>query len=345
VTKSEIQAKAVSLVNSYKNIVLEWATGCGKTLAALKMAEKLAENGYVKGIILCKEYTHIDSWKEEIRKHDIKTDLEIVLYASSHKLTGKYDFIIMDECHGITWKRYHNILNVMTNRTRIIGLSATLPEDKKYLMEMLAGVIKYAIISLTQAITLKLLPEPVIYLHDMYLTGAKLEEYRKINKKIEFFEREGLHNMVSNTQLKRKTFIANQKSKLASKLLQSLSSKRFICFAYDINQAKELALTDGIVNSKILRGVNANTIKMFNEQKIGQLYAVKMLRENANLTNIEVGVVIQIDSKSLSFYQMLGRCLRHHSPELHLIRLRDTHDEVYFNNVLNSELNKYVKYV
>ena len=61
-----------------------------------------------------------------------------------------------------------------------------------------------------------------------------------------------------------------------------------------------------------------------------------MLREGVNLTEIERGIITQLDSEIGSFFQMLGRCLRHEFPEMHLIVLQDTQDVVYFNRSMKN---------
>jgi superfamily II DNA or RNA helicase len=69
-----------------------------------------------------------------------------------------------------------------------------------------------------------------------------------------------------------------------------------------------------------------------------------MLREGINLSNIEKGIIVQLDSTVGSFFQMFGRCLRHEFPEMHLIVVKDTQDEVYFDNAMQDFDNKYVTY-
>ena len=67
-----------------------------------------------------------------------------------------------------------------------------------------------------------------------------------------------------------------------------------------------------------------------------------MLREGVNLTEVHKGIVVQLDSTIGSFYQMLGRCLRHEFPEIHLIIVEDTQDEVYFSSAMSDFEMKYV---
>ena len=67
-----------------------------------------------------------------------------------------------------------------------------------------------------------------------------------------------------------------------------------------------------------------------------------MLREGVNLTNIERGIITQLDSTIGSFFQMLGRCLRHEFPEMHLLVVQDTQDVKYFDNSMEKFNQKYI---
>ena len=85
-------------------------------------------------------------------------------------------------------------------------------------------------------------------------------------------------------------------------------------------------------------------IDCFNREECDELFAVKMLRESVNLTNIEKGVITQLDSTIGSFYQMMGRTLRHEFPELHIFVVDNTQDIKYFENSMKDFDEKYVKY-
>ena len=74
--KNQIQDKAVKLLYIYRRILLSWATGCGKTLASLKMVKLLNEKkGNIKGYVICKEHNHINNWKLDIKEHNMKHSL------------------------------------------------------------------------------------------------------------------------------------------------------------------------------------------------------------------------------------------------------------------------------
>jgi len=80
--------------------------------------------------------------------------------------------------------------------------------------------------------------------------------------------------------------------------------------------------------------INQELIDGFNSKMYSMLFAVNMLREGLNLTDIQKGLIIQLDSTVGSYFQMLGRMLRHEFPEVHLIKLLNTQDEKYFERAM-----------
>src|SRR6478736_4285283 len=88
--KDYIQESAVKLSDKYNSLLLTWATGCGKTLAALKIIRRqiFVLNITTKWYIICEEHNHIDNWKREIALHgfeDILPYIEFFCYASLQK--------------------------------------------------------------------------------------------------------------------------------------------------------------------------------------------------------------------------------------------------------------------
>ncbi len=127
-TKDELQHKACVLMEQHQHVCLEWATGTGKTLAALKMKDVVNTGN---ALLVCKESTHLDSWMAEMDKHNYPA-MDRMLYASLHKLDRQYDLIILDEVHALTWKRVDALRKWIAGGARVIALSATLNPDKKY---------------------------------------------------------------------------------------------------------------------------------------------------------------------------------------------------------------------
>jgi len=403
--KTRIQSKAVALSKKHRFLCLEWATGTGKTLGALKIVKNiLKDNPKAKGYLICKESTHKKNWLLDIKKHrmsKVGKSMKTVLYASLKNQEAKADFVILDECHALTPLRIKALKNILQRGTKIIFLSATIPYEKKVIMDLFcANRIHYYKISLNKSFELKLLPEPSLVVHrvhlnteivrgklweyvarkpkgkvikycshkDMFATmkmypkevgvicqGTEQEHYDALNKQMAYYEglsidndlpinvRTGCRNKYLNIASSRKKFIAEVKTQNVKDLVKEfrLNNTRFLCFTGSIKQVKELG-ADSAVHSKNKNDFNQHLVDCFNDMVCNELFAVKMLREGVNLTNIEKGIITQLDSGIASFFQMLGRCLRHEFPEMHLLVVQNTQDEVYFKKSMNNFNDKFI---
>jgi superfamily II DNA or RNA helicase len=403
--KNKIQSNAVELSKKHRFLCLEWATGSGKTLGSLKVAKNIVkDNPDAVGYLICKESTHKKNWLEDIKKHNmvkVGKTMKTVLYASLKNQKIKADYIILDECHALTPKRVASMQSILQRNTRIIFLSATIPDDKKVLMNDFCGYkIHYDIISLNEAFKLKLLPEPKLVVHGVRLSnkivngrlwdftarkskdgnivkcthegmfnamkkhkktvgivcqGTEQQLYDAMTNQMSYYYelsqdmtiaypiRTGCRNKYLNIASSRKKFLAEVKTRYVKSLVEEfrVTNSRFICFTGSIKQVKEVSKGNA-VHSGNDENFNQDLIDCFNRLECNELFAVKMLREGINLTQIEKGVITQLDSGIGSFFQMLGRCLRHEFPELHLFVIKGTQDEVYFNNSMKGFNQKYV---
>jgi superfamily II DNA or RNA helicase len=327
--------------------------------------------------------------------------MKAILYASLKNQKVKADFVVLDECHALTPLRIKALIQVLQKGTKIIFLSATIPAEKKMLMDnMCNNRIHYYNVSLNDAFRLKLLPEPSLVVHKLYLNkkvvkgklweyqarksknkmnkycshkdlfmtmkrypkeigiicqGTEQEHYNALTKNMTYYQglsedmnlpfpvRTGCRNKFLNIASKRKNFIAEVKTEAVNRLIKEFRANklRFICFTGSIKQVEELG-SKSAVHSKNDDKLNQELIDCFNKEECSELFAVKMLRESINLTNIERGVITQLDSGIGSFFQMLGRCLRHEFPEMHLFVLQETQDVVYFKRSMSKFNDKYV---
>ena len=160
---------------------------------------------------------------------------------------------------------------------------------------------------------------------------------------VPYLRREQHRNKMVNLGSQRKRFIASTKTKKAKSLVDKFrrDKNRFICFTGSIDQSAILGSASSI-HSKNKKGRNQELVDCFNRNECSELFAVKMLRESVNLSNIQKGIIVQLDGSIGSFYQMLGRCLRHEFPEMHLLILEDTKDEEYFASAIKDFDKKFI---
>ena len=139
---------------------------------------------------------------------------------------------------------------------------------------------------------------------------------------------------------KRKSYLGLLKTVIAINLIHKLKDKRFICFCTNIEQAEFLGGPDAVHSKK---KDSFKIIDEFNSKKRSSLFAVGMLQEGVNLTDIEAGIIVQLDGEERAFIQKFGRTLRADSPEQYIIYFRATRDEEYLKNALENIDKKYIK--
>lgn len=108
-TRSEIKELALSKIDKTKCLVLQLATGTGKTSVAIACANKICDKVSAKGnknasiLIVVSKVVHKQVWKDEINKWGgLHTDnITIECYESLRKYQcAHFDTVILDECFG-----------------------------------------------------------------------------------------------------------------------------------------------------------------------------------------------------------------------------------------------------
>lgn len=358
--KIKIQETAVQMLNRTRRVLLSWATGCGKTLASLKMVEKYYKHKpSIRGYVICKETTHLSNWDEDIKQHGMEFIYDVAeffLYASLHKHSSKgvVDFVILDECHAITDKRAEHLREIIGPDTLVILLSATVNWKKKIVIEnALCNTFNEYHIGIAKAIKEGLLPAPVVVVHKVTMRPAERIEYNRLTEEVEKWgaEEEEVHLMEEWRKIKwvnagsvRKRAMAEMKTTFAMGLVEEFGDARFICFTGSIWQCEELAdKTDNYVHSGRSKKENKMIKDEFNDGKRNSLFVINMMREAINLVKVEKGLTVQLDNVKLTFIQMLGRVFRSDFPEMHIIVYADTQDEVYLRRVMKGFPVRYVK--
>ena len=183
-------------------------------------------------------------------------------------------------------------------------------------------------------------------LNDVNLTVrcTELEKYLYLCSQIDYYQLQyykigtlNLKNKWLQNAMQRKRFIADLKTNHVKEVIKNYQD-RFICFAGSIKQCNELGGIKNIVHSKVNKP--QQIIDDFNDRKINQLFVVDMLKEGMNLVDTNV-IIVQLDSKSRSTIQCIGRSLRKKEPIIHIFYYKNTQDEIYMNNSLE-EFKEYV---
>ena len=165
------------------------------------------------------------------------------------------------------------------------------------------------------------------------------EQFEYYKKRYMISRNEIIKNKWLQCGSKRKVYLGMQKTKVAKQLLKKISKKRYVCFCTNIEQA-ELLGSDNAIHSK--KKDSLKVIEEFNNKQRSNIFAVGMLQEGMNLTDIQVGVIIQLDGEERAFIQKFGRTLRAESPVQYIIYYKGTRDEEYLQKALENIDAKYI---
>lgn len=186
-TRDEMYDACVQALTKSNCLLLEAATGTGKTLQSIKLVNWISKAAYKnhnpKMLLLVAKRVHKQTWSDEFQKWGgISADVTMECYESLHKHTGEhFDFIIADEVHHIGSEARMQQLKTM-KYGYMIGLSATIPQKLKMWF-------KYNFHSetvscdITQAIDSEVLPTPTILLLPLEVENTRQSETIELNPK------------------------------------------------------------------------------------------------------------------------------------------------------------------
>lgn len=178
------------------------------------------------------------------------------------------------------------------------------------------------------------------------ISCTQQQKYNYLTEQFEYWRRQFLRTRQEHTRnkwlqvgSKRKRFLGECKTEATRLLLYKLKDKRFICFCSSIEQSEILGGNNAI-HSK--RENSLGIIEDFNNNKINSLFAVGMLQEGQNLTDIEAGIIIQLDGQERAFVQKFGRSLRADDPIQFIFYYKNTRDVDYLDNVIEGINEDYI---
>ena len=365
-SRNQIQDYAVKLSETYNRIILEHCTGLGKSLAAIRIIERVGGNW----CIVIAEINHELNWRNEFVTHGKEHLLKNVTfkcYASIHK-DIKNEHYILDEIHRVySDSRLESLKKIVSiqHDKYLLGLSATLTRTQKDILHTIIGEHYVFKITISQAVQWGLLPKPSIYLvpvqldntvkshtfsfnKDKVIKCTEKEKYDFLTGRIDYFKKKFFDTRNEFDKIKwlsagntRKKFLSECKTKFAKILVDKLKNKRFICFTGSIKQSEELS--KGLsIHSGINKKGRERLITQFNEGKIDYIFSTNMLREGMNLNNIQAGLVIQLDNQEKNLSQQLGRAMRSLIPEFYVLYVEDTQDFTYLTTATEGLDKQYV---
>lgn len=188
-TREEVYSSCLQKISTSNCLLLEAATGFGKSRCAIDLINSTIEKEYqgknTTMLLLVAKNVHKTTWKEEFEKWGgIKVNNIVVeCYESLRKHAGEtFDFVLMDEVHHIKSETRIKLLSTV-KYTYMIGLSATIPQKLKqfFKWKYRAAIVSCDII---EAIEDDVLPEPEIVLWPLSLETTRPSETIVLNPKI-----------------------------------------------------------------------------------------------------------------------------------------------------------------
>ena len=338
-TREELSKLALSKVDEANCLVLNLATGTGKSKIAIECTNKICDRVFEREeepthvLILVSKTVHKDVWKKELDKWGINTGCIIIeCYESLHKYEDAYfDVVICDEAQHLSEAR-QEILKTLHIQDLLLVLSATLKNElcwffkANYKTEFIKCDIK-------EAIEDDVLPEPTIYLlplkldnsickykYDKFnktIVGTQLSYYNNMCSLIDFYKRKYMTSKrefmktlwlrACNDRLK---WLSEQKESVILSLLDKLKNYRTLTFCSSIEQTEKLGKF--CINSKNKKSVEY--LDMFNNKKIKHITSCNILNESVNLVDCRICIFCNMNASEIIVKQRCGRGLRHKKP-------------------------------
>lgn len=349
------------------HIVIEAATGVGKTKLALEKVKQLY-SPEAKILIVIPRNVLIQNWKDEFKKWgygDMLGNVTFVTYVSLPKMAGHWDIVVFDEAHHLS-ERCQQALSSF-HISHCIFLSATLKKEHKFFIaRQWSKDVEYVRVTTQEAIKSDVLPDPKIILIPLELDKLQANCYyypRKISKSFNgavktiaykdrwLYKRSRAPYRILCTQqqyyteisalidwYKRKNYNPVMKNLWLHKCgerLQWLSTIKLHYTQQIIHNlhTRFVVFCNTIEESEKLKmpavnsKIGSDNLSLFNEGKIDNIVAVNCLNEGINLTNCQAGIFNAINASEIMQIQKVGRLLRHNNPFLIIPYYRNTREE------------------
>jgi superfamily II DNA or RNA helicase len=321
--RASLFKEVLEAYTSHNNkVLIQAATGSGKT----KMAIDLAENTGTRWTILVPKKPLVQTWKDEIVKWGYKDFLEkidVLCYASAHKLPAGNNDIILDEAHRVT-ERSQPFIKAFVGTGKVIALSATVSKQKKLLLEDLgierSNTIRYTLDDavaddLVADYNIRIIQFPLDNQKKTVEAGTKLKKFYTTELQGYIYKdqmaRQAMYSqnqqLIKFRKIDRMRFIYNLPSKLelTQKVLELLpQDKKIIIFCGSIDHAN-------IVCAHRFHSKSSDVdYKAFCEGKINRLSVVQSVAEGVNIPELDYAILMQVQSDKLHTIQKVGRLVR-----------------------------------
>ena len=357
------QNEALNEVFDKKKIIIEVATGAGKTFFTVEFLKRINKKNY-KTLIVSPKLVILDNWDKELKKYFSFTDIgyyysEIKEYAKITLTTTKsinninldvFDILIIDEIHNCFTPSWRNIYKKKWKY--MIGLSATIKKDNhkhwKFLKYFGYNVYSY---NIEKAINDEILSKFILRNYYVLLDPKTKDNYDYLTEKINNIIRIAgdYYSALNNPKYKlsllkylnlRKKIIYHYKKKfdVLKKVIKQHLNNKIIIF----NESNEVAMgiylemldldiNARVANSNYTKAEINQILSDFEKGKFNVLITTRMFDEGYNLPSLDVAIIFSGESSDRQFIQRLGRVLRKKNTDAYVyqIYVKDTMEEAY----------------
>jgi superfamily II DNA or RNA helicase len=349
-------------------------TGFGKSrcgvLACKYILDRIPDS---KVLILVPTIQLQGQFAEEFEKwgcSEYLSNIEILCYQSAYKLQGQnYSLVVCDEVHLGLSKQYRKFFK--NNKYKhLLAMTATMPEDIEYKLELLKIAPKVYEITLDQCVAMGLVSPYEIYCIPLEFTFGEQLEYDSIQQDFvkhkvwlgpdafelaKFFisnkqctSEERSHAIgFYNAMRERKNMVDTASAKIDKfkELVADNLDKRIITFGglneFTDKLAESVTPLAEVYHSKRTLKNRREALRRFKEGEVNVLCSTKALNQGFDIPNANVGIICGLTSKSLSMIQRIGRLIRFEEGKvgkIYILYIEDSQEKKWLTNSLR-ELN------
>jgi len=346
--RQQIQTSATDSIvfNRFVGVV-EVAPRVGKTKITIDALNTVEKD--INVLILAPRKEIFDSWKEEMKKWNLRSNINVeFLWSNSISKNKKaYNLIIADEIHAYNLKVLSLLSKEQLKGTRILALTGTLDGDTEYLLETILKLNVLYTYSVEQAIKDKIIAD-----YEIICVGCDLDQQDKYvlsgNKENPFLQTEteayaywdSSYTAAKQRQKwsslrflmsKRLDVIYNARSK--QKVTEDILSTVDRCIIFSGRQDIADKLGDNSFHSKS----DKDSLKQFSEGTIDKLSVVSMVSMGITIPDLKVAVFNQLKSGENLAVQQAMRAMNMEGgrkANIYIVYLRNTQDEVWMRSAL-----------
>lgn len=317
---------------------LEWATGTGKTFAAIKAIKAFLSKNKDKKILVVVPTEHLKvQWMQELSRFNLIYDVKVEIINTAIKRQEDVDFLVLDEAHRIPSETFYEVFKVKDPEI-VLGLSATFKrlDGREELLNKLCPVCD--VITVQEAVKNKWLSEYKEYkvlvevddidLYKQYnaqfynafsFFNFSFDEAMKCLTNIVHRRMYGKKMNVSASEMdaivfswkealkKRKSFVMDhpKKIELTRKILQARPNSKAITFSATIKQAEKIG-NGFVVHSGKTKKKNKMTLQEFSRISTGVIHTAKSLDEGVDIKGLNLAIILCNTSSKTQKTQRVG---------------------------------------